>query len=231
MPRNASNSKPKKLILFNGPPGCGKDTLANMMKGLLGLPGTHVFKMAGALKIAGNALIGLRPDDLVDPMSMEAFKEEPVAVLGNGMTYRRLVIEISEEFMKPRFGKEIFGKLALQSMPVWASLMLCSDSGFAEEAAPFVRELGEENVLLVQIEREGKSFANDSRSHIELEGVDTVRLKNNWDLETLKEFQQVIEGWLVNGTNGLTESITDLAGRCPEFASGITVHRSGDKIC
>jgi hypothetical protein len=53
--------------------------------------------------------------------------------------------------------------------------------------------------LLVKIHREGKTFAGDSRSYIELDGVKTVSLTNNG---TTEEYHQSVHELVQDWING-----------------------------
>jgi len=51
--------------------------------------------------------------------------------------------------------------------------------------------------LLVRISREGKDFAGDSRSYIDLPGVDTIQIKNNGTLSAYYgAIDDLINFWL-----------------------------------
>ncbi len=189
----------KKIILFNGPAGSGKDTAANLFKELYG-DNTFAYKMALPLKEACHKLLGLEGslEDL-EPLKAEKIKfivrkefdyyPSPTSVVNDcgEMTLRQFYIHVSENFMKPMFGQYIFGDLAVENIKNSTKpIVTVSDSGFAPEALPILKAFPKEDVFLVRIFREGKTFSGDSRGYIELP-VCTFDLKNNGTIEEYKD--------------------------------------------
>jgi len=185
-----------KLVLFNGPRHSGKDTAsiycADEFK-------AHHFKMSGPIKAALKAMFSIS-DDCVS--FLEEVKTSPVPLFFD-KSYVDCQISFSEDWVKPVFGKYTFGYLAARQVKRHMlafpeqELYVCSDSGFAAEAEPLIDLFGPRNVLLVKIYRDGKTFAGDSRSYIELDGVTTTTIANN---STTAEYEQhvkrLIETWL-----------------------------------
>lgn len=172
------NNQARRLILFNGPARSGKDTAADH---LVQSKGAYAFKFSGPIKAAIKATFDLHPDE-VD--YVESIKDEPTVIF-EGLSYRNAQISFSEGWLKPTFGQEVFGRLAARRLrnnmtqdPV-QRLYVCSDSGFASEVEPLLEVFKPENVLLVCIYRDGKTFEGDSRSYIKLPGVTTISLTNN----------------------------------------------------
>jgi len=167
-----------KIVLLNGPPGSGKDAAG---RALAQSHDAKLFKFATALKEATHALFGM-PGIVTD--AFEAVKNEPSPQF-LGLSPREAYTKIAEAAVKPAFGAEIFGQLLTRQLALYknfCSLAVITDSGFASEAAPVVREFGAKNVLLLRCHRPGKSFAGDSRGYLELEGVATIDLCNDQDL-------------------------------------------------
>lgn len=165
------------VIFINGPPRSGKDTLADHI--VRTNPGFKKVKFAQVLKERTHALYG-HPDLPHD--WFEETKDVPNAIF-LGQTPRQAYINVSEKLMKPIHGKEVFGELLLAELVKQADgvkAFVVSDSGFADEAFPVIRWVGGSNCILVRIhaEKRGCTFANDSRSHIDLP-IDTFNLDNN----------------------------------------------------
>jgi hypothetical protein len=179
----------RKLILFSGPPRCGKDTAAEYLEIKFD---AYCFKFSAPIKAAIRAAFDLYPDEIA---YAESIKSEPTALF-HGHSYRATQISFSEDWAKPFFGQDIFGQLAAKHLRNVITedpsriLFCCSDSGFQVEAWPVIDIFGPENVLLVRVEREGTSFEGDSRSYIDLPGINTISLKNN---DTLEEYYQAID--------------------------------------
>ena len=170
-----------KLILFNGPRHSGKDTAALHVAEILN---AYHFKFSAPIKAAIKIAFNLSSQD-VD--YLESIKTQPTPILF-GKSYVEAQISFSEEWAKPSFGQDVFGEWAVNAIRnVQAKayirkydLFVSSDSGFACEAWPVIENLfGVENTLLVRVYRQGKNFDGDSRSYIELPGVETVEIENN----------------------------------------------------
>lgn len=182
----------KRVILFNGPPGSGKDTAA-----------LHVWsrrhnivhlKFSGTMKAALPILLGLSKHEVAD---LEEHKNDAQNQLA-GLSWRQIQIDLSEHFIKPRLGAAAFGHIAVRQIKnSMSNLILFSDSGFAPEAWPVVQYVGAENVLLVHIHRPGHTFDGDSRSYIELPNITTVAIHNTGTLDAFhKRIDGVVSGWL-----------------------------------
>lgn len=178
------------VILFNGPPYCGKDTAGKYLNGLVSH--SRIVKFAGTLKHSVHIDYGLYlPED-----SFEGCKDQPHPAFF-GLTPRAAYIQKSEERQKPFLGQDIYGRTALRRM--WRAYQegirtfLVTDSGFSYEAAPVIEAVGSKNVLLLRIhaEERGCSFANDSRSYIQLDNIATYDVENNRSIE---EFQGLVMG-------------------------------------
>lgn len=157
---------PRKVIILNGAPSSGKDTIAKLFSDMLGFE--HMEVKAELFKIALQ-LSGISEEDWFDRYDDREnnLKEQPWDRLG-GLSQREFLIKISEEWMKPVFGNHIFGKKAADSVMLLNndSEAVFSDGGFQDELNAMSNELGEDNILLVRLHRKGCSFDGDSRSHL-----------------------------------------------------------------
>jgi len=164
------------LILLNGPPRSGKDTAGRWLSQWLNLP---LVKLTAPLDRAVVAFFNL------DPQRWAYLREEgkdcPAPEL-QGLTPRQVLIALGERWAKPLFGQDIFGRLA----PKWG---VVTDLGFRAEAEALVQP---GRTFLVRVYRPGCSFANDSRSYVDLSdlGVPTYHLENKGTLEAYR--QQVL---------------------------------------
>lgn len=168
----------RKVVLFNGPRHSGKDTAAIRCVRTFE---AHHFKFSGPIKAAIKAAYSLADADVE---YLESIKTEPCSLL-MGKSYVEVQISFSEDWVKPFWGVEAFGHLAVRGLQAAIKedpaqgLYVSSDSGFAQEAVPVVNLFGAQNVLLVKLIRDGKTFEGDSRSYIELPGIATVTLLND----------------------------------------------------
>lgn len=192
-----------RVILLNGPPRCGKDTLAAMVQRRLGAQVCTIHKFAEPLKIGGAAALNI-PLDVLEAR----YKESPLP--GMEVTWRDYQISMSEEWYKPRFGKYIFGELQK-----WRILrdprpvIVISDSGFTYEAKPLVDLFGVERCFVVKIDRPDHTYAGDSRDWFDetvYPGMLSLTLKNSSSPQNLLTMFEASMG-LFNqrGENDATE--------------------------
>ena len=204
------NGKPR-VILLNGPPECGKDTAAAMLKQSFGQY-AHIEKFARPVKEGCHGLFGIVDDKgrVLRHDAFELVKNEPNAEF-LGLSPRQAYIWYSEVVMKPKFGQSIFGNMAVANMRRWLSnfqqdvkkgillnvppVFLISDSGFAVETDPVVEEFGACNVLLIRLYRDGKTFAADSRSYIDPPSIKKVDVVNCGTSAFKMKLIEVVENW------------------------------------
>lgn len=188
----------KRFVLFNGPPGSGKDEAAKIMRRHY-----NIFEMKASLplKRALPELFCLTHEQAAEA---EKTKNEP-SPLFYGRSFREMQIALSEDFMKVDFGEDIFGKLLIRKMKQVQGefdFFVSSDAGFRSEWEPMIRWQGGKNFMLIRLHREGCDYSKDSRSYIELAdlGVTEVDIDNRFDLEMYE--QQILRHVRRWGPNG-----------------------------
>lgn len=161
----------KLAVVLNGPPGSGKDTLAE------------------AMSVYGYTPRSFKEQLYVDTaqhfgVELEAFKREaqdrvrkelpwhPLALythkgnLVETYTPREALIHVSEDIIKPNCGSEYFGECAALACQLdQVHMAIFSDGGFKEEIEPLYEAF--DQVVIVQLHREGFTFEGDSRRYIE----------------------------------------------------------------
>lgn len=155
-----------KIILVNGPPMSGKDTLCNY---LVDEYNGKLRKFAAPIKRAVAAIYHNNDRSEFNKYDSPELKQEPQGIYF-GQTCRRVQIAVSESFLKPFHNDQgIFGKILAERLendldaPVFVS-----DSGFRREAEELVAKFGEHNIVLLRIFRDGYTFEGDSRDYITL---------------------------------------------------------------
>lgn len=151
------------IIILNGPPWSGKDTIA----GLLAKHGKYYiesFKIP--MHAMAIAMTGWSEFEWHSKYNNRSLKEVPQDELG-GKTFREFMIHISEDMMKPLFGKAVFGDLmATRIRREWAygtGGVVVSDGGFPDEVYPL---LSVGDVHVVRLHRDGFTFAGDRRRYL-----------------------------------------------------------------
>jgi len=169
-----------EIIVLNGPPGSGKNTIAEILE--YELPCSW-YRASLPLKRALSTLTGLSYDLL------EEYKDEPMQ---NGYTPRQLYIALSEDLLKPKLGNDWFGKLLAKEIVAdieagWEVFVV--DCGFAEELTALIEEVQKLeqpfNIRLVHIKRQGCDFSSDSRQYIFLPDLSPNVLENDGEISDL----------------------------------------------
>lgn len=119
---------------------------------------------------------------------------------GKVYSKREWLIHVSENVIKPSFGKDAFGKMFANNIPE-EGFVFCSDGGFKEEIQAVIDKVGADNVLIVQIEREGCNFNNDSRTLLSPEDFDNkilfLNVANNSSISGFKLRTEIlVKCWL-----------------------------------
>lgn len=176
----------QRVILFNGPPGSGKDTAARYLRERFESNGieAELLKFAGPLKDAVHRMWGLN----VPADHFEARKDVPCEELG-GKIPRQEYIDFSEKYAKPRYGQNHWARAGINAVrhsP--ARVAIFSDCGFQPEVNAMAQAFSVDNVYLFHISRLGATFAakNDSRSYCEFVGH-TPDIKNDGTYSELEE--------------------------------------------
>lgn len=161
------------VILLNGPPRSGKDTIGKMLKS--DLPRPVLRKFADEIRWFMESCFNVYMDTVE--------KDEPHPALF-GRTPREVAIAYSEKFCKPLFGVDYFGKESLHGLHS-GEWYVFTDSGFSHEAAVIAER---HPCLQVRLYREGKTFQGDSRSWWEHPKIGHIDFHNNFpDLASLAE--------------------------------------------
>jgi hypothetical protein len=156
----------KLIIIFNGPPQSGKDQSCDFLKKEMGF--SHAFFKKVLIEETIN-YFGVTYEWFMSTYDQKMpdgtlVKDMRKSELG-GRSRRNALIHVSEEVFKPLHGKDYFGVKMAESLNPNLNYC-CSDGGFTEEILPIINKLGNENVILVQLTRDGSDFSKDSRRYI-----------------------------------------------------------------
>ncbi len=152
-------SKAKAILILNGPPGCGKDTLAKM---LAERNAWLHYEFKDVLYKETAEYYGVSLEEMKFWAVDRKLKDEIWPEFE--MTPRAMLIHVSEDICKPMHGEDYFGRQLGRTASMTGSEVVVSDGGF--EAECLVQEDYFENVWLIRLWRDGCSFENDSRDYI-----------------------------------------------------------------
>jgi len=187
-----------KIIAFNGPPRCGKDTTSNLLADYIKNRSERLL-FRRALSMPLRLMVFGAIQQQYSEQEYERLKDQVIPALG--VTMRQFQIDISEKLMKPVYRSDIMPLLMIQSVPsdarAFDPLVIVSDLGFPIEVSSLALHVGVENLAIVRVHREGSNFNNDSRRYVESIPERTFDIDNNDDLERLNH--SVIE--LAEGLN------------------------------
>lgn len=180
------------IVMFNAPPQSGKDTCADAIVDYF--KGVRKINFKDSLYERSATLLGLdlalwtaicQNNDLKDKPIMNVYLAGQKLT---GKTPREVLIFAAEECIKPVFGNSIFAVDALNSIRQHMSqnrggnIFVMPDCGFDYEADVIKGAFPNAKVVVVQIEREGHTFDNDSRNWVPCDHI-----LYNRGLEALKK--------------------------------------------
>lgn len=170
-----------KILLLNGPPGSGKDTLADLL--VLKNSKTYKRRFKDSLMSIAAPLYSMSVDELEKINNSREMKEielDEFSRKGKKYSCRQALIHTSEVVVKPNFGKDYFGVMSARSIKE-EGFYPFSDSGFWDEVEPLISKFGRENILICRLERAGHNFGGDSRDYLP---VNDFLIQNNGSIES-----------------------------------------------
>lgn len=199
---------PKIAVVLNGPPGCGKDTIANEIVRANAENNTafrcgevikRQFKDALYEHTAKHFQVDL--DKFIHFASSRELKDsKSLAGLG-GRTPRQALIHVSETVYKPRYGNDYFGKIEADNLCELGRRLggsftvIYPDGGFADEVTSIERAV--DGVLIVQLYRDGFDFTSDSRNYLDLPNTKTrLTVKEHLVDGNISEGAWKVQNWI-----------------------------------
>ena len=185
------------VVVLNGPPNCGKDTLADMLVEY----GLHKHQMKEQLYIDTAKEFGVDLTWLTRKASDRVSKEvhhRDLILNGMPISPRQALIFTSENIIKPNHGDDYYGQAAVNRCRARNStLAVFSDGGFQSEIEPLQKAY--HNVIIFRLHREGHTFEGDSRAY--LEGFDNtydISLVDGKPTQGLADILAVLDSYIGN---------------------------------
>ena len=117
------------------------------------------------------------------------------------LSIRQAMIYVSELMIKPTFGLQYFSEYRLMDLPD-NTIAIDGSCGFSEELDHLIKNVGSENVLLIQIWREGFTFEGDSRSYVyskelyEKNNIVAVMNQEGKELEFKEKIKSIVKEFI-----------------------------------
>lgn len=190
-----------KIIVLNAPPMSGKDQIAEYFAEEY--HAVHLEVKELLFDVAVRAAGVTR--QMWDAMYTREYKEIPSPYLminGVNVSPRAWMIHCSETVIKPLFGKDAFGKAAVQDLINRKlrpnSVVVFSDGGFREEIGSlsdfaFANDGG---FYLARVHREGYGWGSDSRNWLYLDNLQGKELDFNNREGELVQCAEEIWDWV-----------------------------------
>jgi len=164
------NIKPlDTIIILNGPPNVGKDTIAEGMQEF----GFHQMAFKTRLYLDTVTHFNAPIDEFMDRATDRYLKEQSWLKLAlptdtdylQLLSPREALIHVSENVIKPLHGDQYYGEQVVETaLQHGYQKIVMSDGGFPEEVIPLYDAF--EHVIICRLHREGCSFEGDSRSYL-----------------------------------------------------------------
>lgn len=177
----------KRVVIFNCPPGAGKDLVANK---------SPTLKFSDKLIEIALTISGIDKEKWSKRYATQ--KDISWDLLGN-LSQRQYIKHLAENVIKPIHGSRYFGEHTLKSIKKSSEeLLIITDGGFAEEVSVLLEDNGLD-VLILQWGRDGCRFDDDSRSFVMDFPDITIRLDDNNGC--IEEFRDYVFGTISNHFN------------------------------
>lgn len=182
----------KHVIIMNGPPFSGKDTAADIIEKKYSA--THLRFKTKIYQLV-SLIYNLDLDTFIDIATDVEKKDKDV--LADGKTARELLIYVSEQCIKPAYGKDYFGiDVGDKIKKTDNKYFVISDSGFVDELHAMIKsaEFTGDNITIIRLFKEGCNFDNDSRDYIPTEVIESLNIACHdiYNDSTIDAFSDVV---------------------------------------
>lgn len=171
--------KERRVILLNGCPGSGKDEIAQYLVRTKGFK-TLAFKDQAYKSVY--TYYNISEDQYMSVYNDREQKDQPQEFLG-GLSPRKAMQYVVEQVNKPKLGRDYLARATLdQILKDSDNDYVVSDLGLDEEEIITHYLLQKENYKILEVQRDGCTYTNDTRSRrLIIDGV----ILNDGTLEEL----------------------------------------------
>ena len=150
----------KRVVFLNAPPRAGKDSLCDYAVAQWPF---YAMKFAAPIRRAVRAQWDLTDEEIA---AFEADKDAPRVIFGD-RSYRRVLIDYSEQYIKPMFGSRTFGRQAArEAYKANGRPIIFSDAGFTPEEQAFIDNYDmDAQYLIIRIARPHCRWDSRHRLH------------------------------------------------------------------
>ena len=152
------------IIVLNGPPGVGKDTIADLI--VENSPFFEHMRFKTPLYDDTAHYINVNLPTLKEWATDRDSKDIQIETDRGMMSPREALIHVSEDLVKPMFGNNHYGQLAAKQILLaeWNHNVVFSDGGFIDEILPLLGVC--KKLWVMRLHRNDFTFAEDSRNYI-----------------------------------------------------------------
>ena len=182
------------IILLNGPPRSGKDTVAEFITLMVGNSKVHHMKMSRPMKSGIREIFGFTA---TETKALESYKDQSNGPEFGDLSYREMQIKLFEH-LKETYGPKVLGWIFLRhNRQTMKEHTVVSDAGRNEEVLPIVESCPYGQVGVIQLSRPGCNYDNDCREDLDNTGIKHFEVvENKYDLELFKaQIKRVLVKW------------------------------------
>lgn len=179
-----------KILLLNAAPMSGKDFLVDELQELFHLR-VEPQEFKEPLYRLVQLIYSIKCERFWEVYNDRSLKEQKLFV-NNTKSIRDLMIEVSEDLIKPFYGRDYFGKVAVENIEDGKLNVFSDCFGDEDEIQPLIDTYGKDNIICIRIKSKHSDFIGDSRRYLETDKIKCFDVWNDMKTE-----------WVINQTTGI----------------------------
>ena len=179
------------IILVNGPPSSGKDTVVEFITLMIGNSKVHHEKLSRPMKSALAKVFNFNSTELG---VLELYKDAENGVRYGDMNWREMQISMFK-YLADAYGEGIL--FVRRNRDNAKMHTVVSDAGRNVEITPILRDYPFKDIGYIELHREGCNYDNDIREYLNHDKFMHVEvIDNKYDLELFKvQVRKVLRKW------------------------------------